>query len=61
MRKHIVWMAAGYPGVATFRGELFAQKSLEEVLQTSETFFNSLGYIQKQINLLSPFMAGGHG
>jgi len=61
MRKHIVWMAAGLPGVAQFRGELFTSKTIRQTLDITDHYFSSLGNIGKQIDLSQSFMAGGHG
>ena len=61
MKKFIVWMSAGFPGVAKFRGEVFASKSLDEVLKKSEQFFISFSEEDKDIDHAATFMAGGHG
>lgn len=64
LRKLIVWMAAGFANVSHFRGKLFETQTKEEILKLSEEYFLSLmnaGKLQKNIDLDSPFMAGGHG
>ena len=61
MKKFIVWMSAGFPGVAKFRGEVFASKNLDEVLNKSEKFFVSFSEEDKDIDHSATFMAGGHG
>ena len=61
LRKHVVWIAAGYPGASKFRDDLFKHKTVEEILKTSEQFFCSLENISKQINSHASFMTGGHG
>lgn len=61
MRKHIVWMATGYPNVAHFRGRIFETPSIDDTLKITEDYFLSLGNRAKQINHQQAFMAGGHG
>ena len=64
MRKMIVWFAAGFTKVAQFRGQIFAAKTLEDVMKVSEDYFlnlNSSGEDEKLLDLERPFMAGGHG
>jgi len=64
LRKLIVWMAAGFPHVAQFRGQLFETQDLQGILKISENYFMGLmdaGFHHKNIDLNSPFMAGGHG
>lgn len=61
MRKLIVWFAAGFPGAAKFRGNMFAAKELEPVMKLAQEFFQNLGARAKQINYDEVFMNGGHG
>lgn len=64
LRKMIVWFLAGFDGVADFRNTLFSSKTLEEVLTKTQTFLEEIHARkrdQKNINLSSPFMMGGHG
>lgn len=64
LRKLIVWMAAGFANVSHFRGRLFETQDKTEILKLSHDYFHSLmesGKLQKNIDLESPFMAGGHG
>jgi len=61
MRKHIMWLAAGFPGASQFRSELFAKSTLAETLEHSRTFFLSLGALKKQLHDHDSFMTSGHG
>jgi len=61
MRKLIVWMAAGFPGTSHFRAKLFKLNNVNEVLKCTQTFFNGIGDIKKDIDFEKSFMNGGHG
>lgn len=61
MRKHIMWLAAGFPGASQFRSELFTKATLEETLLHSRHFFLSLGHLKKQLHDYDSFMTSGHG
>ena len=61
MKKFIVWMSAGFPGVAKFRGLVFSSKTVEEVLRVSEEFFIHFNEDDKDIDHSKAFMDGGHG
>lgn len=61
MRKLIVWFAAGFPGCAKFRGEMFKSKTLEETMQNAEKYFLELEDSYKRINFDEIFMSSGHG
>ena len=61
MRKHIVWMAAGFPSCAQFRGRIFETPTIDDTLKVTEDYFLSLGARAKQLNQDEAFMAGGHG
>ena len=63
MKKYITWFAAGFEGVAKFRGEIFSSRDVSEILKKSENYFGALE-IKKAIKQIDPnksFMAGGHG
>lgn len=59
--KMIVWFAAGYPGVAKFRGEILACKGLDQAKDTASAYFLGLGEIPKQVPLYDDFLSAGHG
>ena len=61
MKKFIVWMSAGFPGVAKFRGEIFSSKTLDEILEKCVLFFKPFNEMDKDIDHSQAFMAGGHG
>ena len=61
MRKHLIWLAAGFTNVSQFRDELFRATNIEDVLNISEDFFLSQGKAQKHIKDSESFMRGGHG
>jgi len=61
LRKLIVWFAAGFIHAAKFRGNMFASKTLEETMKTTEEYFLALGEEHKKINHSETFMTSGHG
>jgi tRNA-dihydrouridine synthase B len=61
MRKHIMWLAAGFPEASPFRKGLFTQASLPETLRYTREYFLSLGEQQKQLHDHQSFMTSGHG
>jgi tRNA-dihydrouridine synthase B len=61
LRKHIVWFAQGFPGVAKFRQTCFQTNTSEDAMKVAEDFFGNLQSSQKHINPDESFMAGGHG
>lgn len=64
MRKMVVWFAAGFPGAAQFRNEIFKTPGIDETLTVTEQYFKSLletGRTEKHIDPEQSFMAGGHG
>jgi nifR3 family TIM-barrel protein len=61
MRKHLIWLAAGYKNVSHFRNELFRTDNVEDIQQISQEYFLSLGPAQKSIKDSQSFMMGGHG
>ena len=60
LRKNIVWMAQGYPNVATFRNEIFTAKGMDDTMKITEDYFSSING-PKRIDHTKTFMAGGHG
>ena len=61
LKKMIVWFCQGFPRTAKFRNEIFESKSLEEVIEKSQTYFSSIQNSSKHIDFGQSFMAGGHG
>jgi tRNA-dihydrouridine synthase B len=61
MRKLIVWFAAGFPGVAPFRGKLFDNQDYQDCMKMTEDYFMGLNDSQKFINYDEVFMSSGHG
>ncbi|EQC46378.1 TIM-barrel protein, nifR3 family [Bacteriovorax sp. BSW11_IV] len=62
MRKHIVWMAQGFPGVANFRGQIFQTPDLGDTMKFTEDYFMGLDHrTSKSIDHSEAFMTSGHG
>lgn len=61
IRKHLIWMAAGYNNVSHFRDLIYKTPNLEETLKLSEEFFLSLKDQRKRIQDHDSFMTSGHG
>lgn len=61
IRKHLIWMAAGYNNVSSFRDTIFKTPTLAETLKISENFFYSLSLQKKRLDDHGQFMTSGHG
>lgn len=61
IRKHIIWMAAGFQNVSTYRDQIYKTQSMDETLKLSKEFFYSQEFNQKNINADEDFMTSGHG
>jgi tRNA-dihydrouridine synthase B len=61
IRKHLIWMAAGYNNVSYFRDMIFKTPDLNETIKISEDFFSSLKDQRKRIQDHDSFMTSGHG
>ena len=61
LRKHIMWIAAGYNHCGQFRESLFKTPDIDETLKITEDFFLTQKYAQKRINDHDSFMTSGHG
>ncbi|MCK5074491.1 MAG: tRNA-dihydrouridine synthase, partial [Bacteriovoracaceae bacterium] len=61
LKKHILWMSAGYPGAKAFRRLLFELRGHEQVVNYACKYLDEIGDIQKNINLQEPFLSGGEG
>ena len=61
IRKHLIWMAAGFNNVGQFRDQIYKTPNLEETLKLSEEFFHQQSFMKKRINDHESFMTSGHG
>lgn len=61
IRKHLIWMAAGYNNVGVFRDTIFKTPDLGETIKISEEFFHSLNDQKKRLADHESFMTSGHG
>lgn len=61
IRKHLIWMAAGYNNVSYFRDMIFKTPDLSETIKISEDFFLSLNDQRKRLQDHDSFMTSGHG
>lgn len=61
IRKHLIWMAAGYDNVSYFRDLIFKTPDLTETMKISEEFFSTLKDKRKRIQDHDSFMTSGHG
>lgn len=61
IRKHLIWMAAGYNNVSYFRDMIFKTPDLADTMKISEDFFLSLKDQRKRLQDHDSFMTSGHG
>ena len=61
IRKHLIWMAAGFNNVSHFRDQIYKTPNLEETLKLSEEFFFHQSLSRKRLNDHDNFMTSGHG
>ncbi len=61
IRKHLIWMAAGFNNVSYFRDLIFKTPDLDETIKISEDFFLSLKDQRKRLQDHDSFMTSGHG
>ncbi len=61
IRKHLIWMAAGFSNVSQFRDLIFKTPDLQETLKFAEDYFLSLGQQKKRLQDHDSFMTSGHG
>lgn len=61
IRKHLIWLAAGYNNVSYFRDLIFKTPDLNETVKLAEEFFMNLTDQKKRIQDHDSFMTSGHG
>jgi tRNA-dihydrouridine synthase B len=61
IRKHLIWMAAGFNNVSYFRDLVFKTPDLDETMKLAEEFFMTLKDNRKRITDHDSFMTSGHG
>lgn len=61
MRKHIIWMAAGFKGAGLFRDLLFKTPEIDETLKLTRDFFFAQADSGQSIDFSESFMTSGHG
>lgn len=61
VRKHLIWMAAGYNNVSTFRDLIFKTPELGETMKLAEEFFCTMKDKRKRLQDHESFMTSGHG
>jgi tRNA-dihydrouridine synthase B len=61
VRKHLIWMAAGFNNVSTFRDLAFKTPDLDETMKISEEFFCNQKDQKKRLQDHDSFMTSGHG
>lgn len=61
IRKHLIWMAAGFNNVSSFRDQIFKTPDLNETMKVSEDFFSNQIEKKKRLQDHDSFMTSGHG
>ncbi len=61
IRKHLIWMCAGFDHVNTFREEVYKTEKLDETMKIAKNFFYSQNRSYKKNINWDSFMNGGHG
>ena len=61
IRKHLIWMAAGFNNVSTFRDLVFKTPELKDTMKISEEFFTAIQGEKKRLQDHDSFMTSGHG
>ncbi len=61
IRKHLIWMAAGYNNVSYFRDLIYKTPDLTETMKISEEFFSTMKDKRKRLQDNDSFMTSGHG
>ncbi len=61
IRKHLIWLAAGFNNVSYFRDLIFKTPDLNETIKISEEFFCNQKDKRKRLLDHDSFMTSGHG
>ena len=61
LKKFAAWYSTGYPGASQFRKEIFQTKELNETLQKTLSFFDSINLYDQEDTSSEEFLMGGHG
>jgi len=61
IRKHLIWLAASFQHVATFREMIFKTQSVDESLKIAEDFFKDERNSKRRDITDDTFMTSGHG
>lgn len=61
IRKHLIWMAAGFDKVSTFREAVFRTPDLDETMKLAKEYFYQLEGQKKRLTDHDTFMSSGHG
>lgn len=61
LKKFAAWYSTGYPGASQFRKEIFQTKELNETLQKTLSFFDSISLYDQEDTSQEEFLMGGHG
>lgn len=61
LRKHIIWLAAGFKGAPAFRDLIFKSQNLNEILLLCRDFFSQFTSSTSIIDYEENFMTSGHG
>lgn len=61
LKKFAAWYSTGYPGASQFRREIFQTKELNETLEKTLSFFDSISLYDQEDTSQEEFLMGGHG
>ena len=61
LKKFAAWYSTGYPGASQFRKEVFQTKDLNESLEKTLSFFDSISLYDQEDTSSEDFLMGGHG
>jgi len=61
MRKHLIWLCAGFENVNNFREQVYHSEDLKNLMTISRNFFYDQPISHKKNLNWESFMSGGHG
>lgn len=61
LKKFAAWYSTGYPGASQFRKDIFQTKDLQESLEKTLSFFDSISLYDQEDTSSEEFLMGGHG